>query len=87
MHSVSEVCLSEKVYDKGTAYHCGIIDREEKERNPYPPVSINDPLCYLWFAENNLLETNNVWAAERVSEPATSTLPTSSAAKAWLALA
>lgn len=43
-----------KFYDKGTTYCYGIIDGEDKgEGDPYPLMSVNDPLCYLWFAETD----------------------------------
>ena len=46
--------MSLRKFDKGIIYCCVIIDGEEKGGGaPYPLGSINDPLCYLGFAETD----------------------------------
>ena len=77
MDSACKVSVSlGKFYDNGTAYHCGIVDREEKgEGAPSPAISINDPVCYLWFTKNDCQrpmpgQQRGSYSHLKVSEPA-----------------
>lgn len=83
MGSVSQVYVSlRKFFDKGTAYHSGIIHGKEKgEGDPYSAISINDPLCNLWFAKGDCqrltsgqqrrsgLSPWRLWASQQKSPP------------------
>lgn len=89
--------MSLRKFDKGITCCCVIIDGEEKGGGaPYPLGSINDPLCYLGFAETDCqrlmagqqrgsgLPPWGLWASQPAKE---STPVTSSPAKDWLYLA
>lgn len=86
--------MSLRKFDKGITCCCVIIDGEEKEEEPLIPLgSINDPLCYLGFAETDCQRLmagqqrgSGTATLRSLSQPASKGVHTltSSPAKDWL---